>query len=168
MMAPVNRLSLVTLAVAALIAGCGGSGHPTSTGDATGAPTTTPTATAGSTAPPTTVTGQVANIKVYGDCRTPTVMPTQIVMACADHGELFVNLRWSGWASDQAAAVGTFRYNDCTPNCANGHFHEVPNVHVTLSAPVRGANRGLVWSRLQMRPTVDPFPSVQSLPVGPD
>ena len=110
----------------------------------------------------------IADIKVYGDCRTPTIEPTQIVMACADFGERFKNLQWTNWTSANATGVGTFSYNDCTPNCANGHFHDVSNVRVTLSSPVNGPDGAKVWSRLQMQPAVDHFPAVESLPIRPD
>ena len=159
-----NRLSIATVAVVILAAGCTSSGgSSTGGGPSAGSPAETASS---STKPSSSV--EAANIKVYADCGRPSVKPSQIVLACADHGELFVHLGWTTWATHQATAIGTFRYNDCTPDCAEGHFHEVRNVHVTLFAPVDAAGGQRVWSRVRMRPTVDHFPSVQSLPVRPD
>lgn len=55
-----------------------------------------------------------------------------------------------GWTS--GTAVGTLSYNNCTPDCASGHFHYVPGTRVILTHPVRGAGGQLVWSRVQEAP----------------
>jgi hypothetical protein len=91
-------------------------------------------------------------IEVYGNCATPSVEPTEIVLTCADYGWLLQGLRWTSWSSTDATAVGTFVYNDCTPNCAEGHDHEILGTHVTLFDPARGAGGQLVWSKLQQSP----------------
>ena len=84
----------------------------------------------------------------YGDCKTPSVEPSEIVLTCGDYGWILQGLHWSSWTATQATAIGTFVYNDCTPNCAKGHHDEVPSTQVTLTAPVRGASGQLVWSKL--------------------
>jgi hypothetical protein len=53
----------------------------------------------------------------------PTVRPSEIVLACADAGLGVRRLRWLGWGEPTAAGIGTAFANDCTPNCAAGHFH---------------------------------------------
>jgi hypothetical protein len=88
-------------------------------------------------------------IKVYGDCRTPRFEPKEIVMTCADYGVRFENLHWLSWTARRATGVGTLLYNDCTPSCAEGHFHQIRNDRVTLTDPVRGAGGQIVWSKLQ-------------------
>jgi hypothetical protein len=116
-----------------------------------------------STAPPAPAPAQSATpvqaathvdtgIKVYGNCTTPSVEPTEIVLACADGGALVNGLRWTSWTAASATAVGTLVYNDCSPNCAEGHQHDVPGTRVTLTAPVRGAGGRTVWSRVQEKP----------------
>jgi hypothetical protein len=74
-------------------------------------------------------------IKVYGNCTTPSIEPTEIVLACADYGVLVEGLRWTSWTAASAMAVGTLVYNDCTPNCAEGHYHHVPGTRVILTVP---------------------------------
>ena len=89
---------------------------------------------------------------MYGNCTSPTVEPTEIVLTCADDGVLLDQLRWTSWTAGRATAVGTLVYNDCSPNCAQGHFHRVTGDQVTLTVPVHGAAGRLVWSELQMHP----------------
>jgi hypothetical protein len=108
--------------------------------------------TAPTTTPPATVAPADTAILVYGDCKTPSVEPSEIVLTCGDYGWILQGLHWSSWTATQATAIGTFVYNYCTPNCAEGHHHEVPSTQVTLTAPVRGASGQLVWSKLQQNP----------------
>lgn len=49
--------------------------------------------------------------------------PATFVIACADANYELTGLHWRGWGSAHATATGTARANDCTPNCAAGHFH---------------------------------------------
>jgi hypothetical protein len=93
-----------------------------------------------------------AGIEVYGNCQTPSVEPAEIVLACADYNALLESLHWTSWTATSATAVGTFVYNDCTPNCAEGHFHHVPGTRVTLTVPSRTASGQRVWSQIQESP----------------
>ncbi len=117
-----------------------------------------PTACSGTTpaaptsTPPTTVAPTDTAIVVYGDCKTPSVEPSEIVLTCADYGWILQGLHWSSWTASQARAIGTFVYNDCKPDCAEGRHHDVPGTQVTLTDPAHGASGQLVWSRLQQNP----------------
>jgi hypothetical protein len=93
-----------------------------------------------------------AGIEVYGNCKTPTVEPAEIVLACADYNAILESLHWTSWTASSATAVGTFVYNDCTPNCAEGHFHHVPGTRVTLTVPSRSVSGQQVWSQVQENP----------------
>ena len=93
-----------------------------------------------------------AGIEVYGNCKTPSVEPAEIVLACADYNTLLESLHWTSWTATSATAVGTLVYNDCTPNCAEGHFHHVPGTRVTLTVPSRTAGGQRVWSEIQESP----------------
>jgi hypothetical protein len=114
------------------------------------------------------------SIGVYGNCATPSVEPAEIILACADHGALLENLHWTSWTAASATAIGTLVYNDCTPDCADGHFHSVPDTQVTLTVPVRGAGGQLVWSEVQENhkpPGYETGPyhgGPQTLPTQPD
>ena len=91
-------------------------------------------------------------IVVYGNCTSPGVEPAEIVLTCADNGELLTGLHWTSWTATSASAVGTLVYNDCTPDCATGQHHSVPDTTVTLTVPVPGAGGSLVWSEIQENP----------------
>jgi hypothetical protein len=49
--------------------------------------------------------------------------PASVVLTCADANYALTGLKWSGWTLGSASATGKVRANDCTPNCAAGHFH---------------------------------------------
>jgi hypothetical protein len=103
------------------------------------------------TVPTTTVPIDTA-IGVYGNCTSPSVEPSEIVLACADRGEVLTGLHWTSWTVASASAVGTLVYNDCIPICAGGHYHSVPGTTVTLTVPIHGAGGSLVWSEVQENP----------------
>ncbi|HLX51372.1 MAG TPA: hypothetical protein VKS82_23855 [Streptosporangiaceae bacterium] len=57
------------------------------------------------------------------DCAgKPQVHPATLMLACDDGNAYLSGLRWTAWGST-AAATGTWRINDCVPNCAAGTFH---------------------------------------------
>jgi len=156
-------------ATAALtLAGCGSSSKAA---PAHAVAKTLPAASAQAT--PASLPSVDAGIKVYGNCKTPSVEPTEIVLACADYNALLESLHWTSWTATSAIAVGTFVYNDCTPNCAEGHFHHVPGTRVTLTVPSRSAGGQRVWSEVQENPeppgyATGPFHGgPQPLPKGP-
>ena len=60
------------------------------------------------------------------DCGPLVSAPHSLVLACADANYELVHLSWHGWGNATASASGTARANDCTPNCAAGHFHSYP------------------------------------------
>jgi hypothetical protein len=143
-------------------AGCGGAtsstAHPANSTALRGT-ASAPAATAGAaTTPAPTITPPAAavqidtRIKVYGNCTTLSLEPAEIVLACADYGVLVDGLHWTRWTAASATAVGTLLYNDCIPNCADGHHHHVPGTRVTLSVPVHGAGGHVVWSQIQEYP----------------
>jgi hypothetical protein len=124
--------------------------------------------------PSTTAAPVDTNIRVYSDCKSPTVEPTEIVLACADLGAVLERLSWTSWTSTKATAVGTLVYNDCTPDCARGQRHSVSGTKVTLSTPVRGAQGQLVYSEVQESPQPPGYATgpyhggPQPLPTQPD
>ena len=58
--------------------------------------------------------------------------PKTWTLACADGNFWLSGLAWKDWGAARATARGTAHANDCTPNCAAGHFHTHAAV-VTLS-----------------------------------
>ena len=60
---------------------------------------------------------------VVADCAGKLqVRPATLMMACDDGNAYLSGLRWTDWGPT-AAATGTWRVNDCVPNCAAGTFH---------------------------------------------
>jgi hypothetical protein len=66
----------------------------------------------------------------------PTVKPAEIILACADAGLGVRSLHWLAWGQARTAGLGTAFANDCTPNCAAGHFHSYDAV-IVLSGSQR-------------------------------
>jgi hypothetical protein len=93
---------------------------------------------------PTTASSQAATTAipryVVLDCSLkPVVKPSTFVVACADHGIGVQDLHWTSWTPKLASGYGTVWANDCTPNCADGHFHYYPSLEVLWgSATVKG------------------------------
>ena len=121
-------------------------------------PTVTPTSSPPSTSVPVVTTVPIttvpidAAIGVYGDCTTPSVEPAEIVLTCADDGEVLTGLHWTRWTATSASAVATLVYNDCIPDCATGQRHSVPDTTITLTVPIHGAGGSVVWSEVQESP----------------
>jgi hypothetical protein len=66
---------------------------------------------------------------VVFDCpgdAVPLVRPRTFILTCADANSLFDKLTWTSWTPGLASAKGLYQENDCTPNCADGHFHSYP------------------------------------------
>jgi hypothetical protein len=90
-----------------------------------------------------------ASAPTIPDCYTQVTSPARITLACADGNFWVGGLRWRGWGGTAATATGTSHQNDCTPNCAAGHF-EAHAVSVSVSKPATclGGRRQythLVW-----------------------
>jgi hypothetical protein len=56
----------------------------------------------------------------------PEARPGTYVLTCADGGMYLQGLHWTSWTAKLASGYGTFWENDCTPDCAAGHFHQYP------------------------------------------
>ena len=119
---------MIGVVAALVLAGCG-SASKAAQGNATAR--TLPAASAQAAA--ASLPSVDAGIEVYGNCKTPSVEPAEIVLACADYNAVLEALHWTSWTAASATAVGILVYNDCTPNCAEGHFHHVPGTRVTLT-----------------------------------
>ena len=57
------------------------------------------------------------------NCGPLVSAPKTFVITCADANYELAGLHWRAWGSAKATATGSARANDCTPNCAAGHFH---------------------------------------------
>jgi hypothetical protein len=70
---------------------------------------------------------------------------------CALSGDsttFLADMKWTTWSGTEAVGTGTYKINDCNPNCAAGHVYPVKTV-VTLSQPVKvcsASGTHWVWS----------------------
>jgi hypothetical protein len=70
---------------------------------------------------------------------------------CALSGDstaFLFHMTWSTWSGTEAIGAGTYRLDDCEPNCAGGHVYPVRAV-VTLTQPVKvcsSSGTRWVWS----------------------
>lgn len=64
--------------------------------------------------------------RVVGNCDKSQVKPKSIVLACADVNNYVNKIVWKSFGGPTASGSGAFVENDCTPNCAAGHFHSFP------------------------------------------
>ena len=58
---------------------------------------------------------------------------------CALSGDstaFLFHMTWTTWSGSEAVGTGTYKLDDCNPNCAAGHVYSLPTV-VTLSQPVK-------------------------------
>lgn len=72
------------------------------------------------------------------NCSKAQYKPKRILLACNDGSYYLINLKWTSWTTKKAKGGGVAEVNDCTPDCARGHFHAY-QVSVTLTKPKRCA-----------------------------
>ena len=67
---------------------------------------------------------------------------------CALSGDstaFLFHMAWTTWSGSEAVGTGTYKLDDCNPDCAGGHVYSVATV-VTLSQPVKVcASSGTRW-----------------------
>jgi hypothetical protein len=77
---------------------------------------------------------------------SPEVRPANYLMSCADANASWKKVAWTTWAGKSATGTGDLYQNDCTPNCAAGHFHSYA-AKVVLSGVIQTKKYGLLFSR---------------------
>ena len=72
-------------------------------------------------------------------CDSSAEVAPSSISNCGDGAVGLGGLHWTGWNSHLASGYGTYFVNDCTPNCAAGHFQAYPAlVDLWGSAAVKG------------------------------
>jgi hypothetical protein len=80
----------------------------------------------------------------------PKVRPTSFVLACADGNDRLLGMHWTNWVPTSATGTGVQYLNDCTPNCATGHFHSYP-VDIALTGTYRAAqNEPFAYTKITL------------------
>ena len=71
--------------------------------------------------------------KIYAfECELRTKRPATLTTVCADFGWAVWDIKWRKWDAFGGYGEGTYRENDCNPNCAEGTISSRP-VTVKLS-----------------------------------
>jgi hypothetical protein len=94
--------------------------------------------------------------------------------SCAVSGDataFLYRMRWTQWSTTKAVGTGTYLLNNCTPNCAEGKFYDVPIV-VTFTNPVKacfGKSVRWYWTKASFRFTrgLPPALRADNPPVNP-
>lgn len=121
----------LTIGLATVSAACSYSSHLTSTTSTTSAPATTSTAVPATTstiAPTTTLaptTTTAAALPIAKFSNWSGVKPGVIYFS-GDAGNIVSGIVWSSWTANSAAGQGVWGYDDCNPNCAQGHVTSYP------------------------------------------
>lgn len=88
----------------------------------------------------------------------PQAKPSQVVFACGDGNVYAQKLTWTNWGEYYAYAQGVLVRNDCTPNCAAGHFHSY-EASLTAYGKQRCPNGELAYKGVSYTITDPKFPS---------
>lgn len=82
------------------------------------------------------------------NCIESVSQPTELVLYCADAGQILTEITWSSWGGETAVGQGKSVTNTCEPTCAEGDFVTV-GVDLTLSDLVESEGR-LIYSKVSM------------------
>jgi hypothetical protein len=82
------------------------------------------------------------------NCTEAVSEPTELVLYCADAGQILTEITWASWGGETALGKGISVANTCEPSCAEGDFATV-GVDLTLSGLVERDAR-LVYSQVSM------------------
>jgi hypothetical protein len=135
------------------VAGPGSSaGSPTAPAASPTAPAYSATSPSVSQPPPASPTGADTFLAPGQDINaTPLHEPT-CASGCPLSGDstaILYAMTWTTWSASAATGTGTYKLDDCSPNCAQGTMYPVAAV-VTLSLPVKACSPSgarWFWSR---------------------
>lgn len=82
------------------------------------------------------------------NCIETVSQPAELVLYCADAGQILTDITWDSWGDDSATGSGKSVTNTCEPTCAEGDFVTV-DVAITLYDLVESEGR-LVYSKVNM------------------
>ena len=88
------------------------------------------------------------------DCARTVQQPKELVLYCADAGQIVQDIRWFNWGLSSATGEGVVVTKLCDPNCAKGQVAQTP-VKITLMEP-RDVDGVSVFSVIQLLYTDPP------------
>lgn len=116
------RHTFTTVAIAAAALGFGGCGE---------APLET-------SSPPKAITP--ARTVLYDCAGHAESHPSELVLACADAGDILIGMHWHGWGNGRAYADGYEQVKLCVPNCASGGTKNFAAIIDVSGLTLAGAN----------------------------
>jgi hypothetical protein len=84
------------------------------------------------------------------NCVTFEEKPVELVLYCADAGQILNEITWSSWNSDEAIGAGTSFANDCEPSCAEG-TDVISAVEIKLTKPMTSESGKRVFSKIEIQ-----------------
>jgi hypothetical protein len=84
------------------------------------------------------------------NCVTYEVKPVELVLYCADAGQILNEITWSSWNATEAIGAGTSTANDCEPSCAEGK-DVISAVEIKLTKPVTSESSKRVFSQIEIQ-----------------
>ena len=84
------------------------------------------------------------------NCVTYEVKPVELVLYCADAGQILNEITWSSWTPTEAIGAGTSTANDCEPSCAEGK-DVISAVEIKLTKPVTSESGKRVFSQIEIQ-----------------
>lgn len=82
------------------------------------------------------------------NCLETASQPQELVLYCADAGQILTEISWDSWGQESARGLGRSLTNTCQPSCAEGDSVAVA-VEITLSGLVESESR-LFYSKASM------------------
>ena len=84
------------------------------------------------------------------NCVTFEQKPVELVLYCADAGQILNQITWSSWTSTEANGSGISITNDCEPSCAEGS-DVISKVEIRLFKPLTSESGKVVFSQIEMQ-----------------
>lgn len=84
------------------------------------------------------------------NCVTFEQKPVELVLYCADAGQILNEISWSSWTATEALGTGTSTANDCEPSCAEGN-DVVSAIEIKLFQPITSESGKRVFSQIEIQ-----------------
>ena len=84
------------------------------------------------------------------NCVTFEEKPVELVLYCADAGQILNEITWSSWTPTEAIGAGTSTANDCEPSCAEGK-DVISAVQIKLTKPITSESGKRVFSNIEIQ-----------------
>ncbi len=84
------------------------------------------------------------------NCFETAQKPVELVLYCADAGQILSEIKWTTWSEPIAQGTGISYANDCEPSCAEGN-DVISNVEISLINPITSSDGKRVFSQVEIQ-----------------